>query len=426
MRVPKQNPVRQAIPPIEGQSSNIFLQLRAISGPRWLLPVLVALSMVCPSLSEQSQKRGSGSSCAQSDLASRFQAASKALQAGKLDPAERGFQSVLRCGPNAGAYANLGVVYMRNQDWAAATHALKQAARLAPSMSGVRLNLALVAFRQAKYEDAVPYLKTVVREQPTAVQPTYLLGLSYFFTQEYAQAATTLHAIWPSLDNDIAYLYVLGLAADKAGQNAVSEKAWGRLTEIGADTAQFHMLMGKAYYNRGDPDKAIPEFEAAEKLDPNLPFLHYNWGRAYVFINQYEEAKAQFLKDVALEPEIPYSYDELARVYDKLGDDTQAEANYQKALKLNSQVPDSYFGLAKIYERRGQLDQALKAVDTALALDAESNNLHYLRARVLQKMGKQTEAKAEFAEAKRLLDKHRGEDTLERQRENPELNFLSK
>jgi tetratricopeptide (TPR) repeat protein len=388
---------------------------------------LIAVLIICPLASGQSERSGSGAAnCSQPELARRFQRASEALQSGSLDVAEQGFQSVLRCGPNAGAYANLGVVYMRRKDWAAATRALNQAARLAPSMTGVRLNLALIAFHQAKYEDAVPYLKTIVREQPTAVQPSYLLGLSYFFTQQYAPATTILHPLWSSLNNDLAYLYVVGLAADKARETQISEAAWGRLAEIGANTAQFHLLMGKADYNRGDPDKAIPEFQAAEKIDPALPFLHYNWGRAYVFINQYEEAKAEFLKDIAVEPEIPYNYEELGRVYDKLGDDVLAEQNFQKALKLDSQLPGSYFELAKIYERRGQIDQALKAVDSALALDSESNNLHYLRARLLQRMGKKAEAKSEFAEAKHLLDKHRGEDTLERQLANPELSFQSK
>ena len=276
------------------------------------------------------QKAGTGgTNCAQAELAKRFQEGADALNAGSLDTAERQFRAVLRCGSNAGAYANLGVVYMRKQDWADATRALKEAARLAPAMTGVRLNLALVAFHRAKYEDAVPYLKSVVQEQPNSVQPAYLLGLSYFFTQQYVQASTTLQGIWASRNGDLAYLYVLGLAADKAGQTAISEKAWSQLEEIGSDTAQFHLLMGKALYNRGDPDKAMAEFEAADKLDPKLPFLHYSWGQAFVETNQYDQAKEQFLKDISVEPDIPYSYDELARVYDKLGDDVEAERNYR-------------------------------------------------------------------------------------------------
>lgn len=428
MRVPNQNRVRQAIPAEWAAQSREFARPSKILSRRLCLEIaLIALLIICPRVAGQSERNGSATTnCSQRELAKRFLAASEALQSGSLDVAERGFQSVLRCGANAGAYANLGVVYMRRGDWAAATRALKQAARLAPSMTGVRLNLALVAFRQGKYEDAVPYLKAIVREQPTSVQPAYLLGLSYFFTQQYAQATGTLQGLWPKLNNDLAYLYVAGLAADKAGETQSSEAAWGRLSEIGANTAQFYLLMGKADYNRGDPDKAIPEFQAAAKIDPALPFLHYNWGRAYVSINQYEEAKAEFLKDIAVEPEIPYNYEELGRVYDKLGEDVPAEQNFQKALKLDSQLPGSYFELAKIYERRGQLDQALKAVDAALALDSESNNLHYLRARLLQRTGKKAEAKVEFFEAKRLLDKHRGEDTMERQLANPELNFQSK
>lgn len=417
MRVPKPNRVRQEIPAVEYQAGNGAVAIWNRFCKPWVLIVALAL----PSLFVMAQ---TAKNCSESEQASRFRAGSEALQAGDLDSAERKFQSVLKCQPNAGAYANLGVVYMRKQNWTAATRALKQAARLAPGMTGVRLNLALVAFRQGKYEEAVPVLKTVWREEPNAIQPAYLLGLSYFFTQKYSEAAKTLHGLWPSLKNDLTYLYVLGLAADKSAQSSLSETAWTRLAEIGADTAQFHLLMGKAYYNRGDPDKAIPEFEAAEKLDPKLPFLHYNWGQACVFINQYERAREQFLKEIALDPEVPFSYGELGRVYDKLGDDAAAERSFQQALKLGPQAA-SYFGLAKIYERRGQLDQALKEVNAAMALDSESTNLHYLRARLLQSLGKQAEAKTEFAEAKRLLEKHRGEDTMERRLANPELSFQS-
>lgn len=359
------------------------------------------------------------------ELGRQFQVATQEMQAGNLDAAEHGFLALLRCGPNASAYANLGVVYMRKHDWPAATRALKQAERLDPGMQGIRLNLALVAFRRSRYEEAIPYLQFLVRKEPDAVQPTFLLGLCYFFTDQYGKAALLLDRLWSSQSGDLTYLYVLGLAADKSQQKALSEKAWGRLADVGVNSAQFHMLMGRAFYNRGDPDKAIGEFQTADKIDPDLPFLHYHWGRAYVLINDYQKAKTQFLEDIALEPDIPYAYDELGRVYDKLGDDAAAEKSFQTALKLDSQLAGAYFGLAKIYERRGEVEKALKDIDAALKMDPESNNLHYMRARLLQRSGQEAKAKLEFAEAKRLLEKHRGEDTMERRLANPELNLMT-
>jgi Flp pilus assembly protein TadD len=47
-----------------------------------------------------------------------FQQGEAALNSGNLEEAERAFKAVLAFDPNsAGAYANLGVIYMRRKQW---------------------------------------------------------------------------------------------------------------------------------------------------------------------------------------------------------------------------------------------------------------------------------------------------------------------
>src|SRR5690348_5207543 len=137
----------------------------------------------------------------------------KALQSGDLNAAEKAFQEVLARQPNdPGANANLGVIYMRRQQWPTALHYLRAAERLAPNLAGIRLNLGLVYYRQSEYPKAIAPFASVVRQEPKLLQPRYLLGLCYFFTGDYARTVTTLEPIQQQEAYNLNYLYVLGIA----------------------------------------------------------------------------------------------------------------------------------------------------------------------------------------------------------------------
>ena len=90
----------------------------------------------------------------QSSIPELFGSGEAALRAGNLDQAESSFKKVLAQDPNsAGAYANLGVIAMRRQNWSAALDLLHEAERLAPNVAGIRLNIGLVHYRQSEFQD---------------------------------------------------------------------------------------------------------------------------------------------------------------------------------------------------------------------------------------------------------------------------------
>ncbi|PYX20989.1 MAG: hypothetical protein DMG87_09695, partial [Acidobacteria bacterium] len=117
---------------------------------------------------------------AQVDPQRAFQQGEAALRAGKLDQAERDFRAVLAANPQvAGAYANLGVIYMRRKQWQSALEMLHQAEHLVPTVAGVRLNIGLVYYRQDNFPAAIAPFESVVRDVPSSYQARYLLGLCY-------------------------------------------------------------------------------------------------------------------------------------------------------------------------------------------------------------------------------------------------------
>ncbi|MEY2414364.1 MAG: hypothetical protein QOD84_2970, partial [Acidobacteriaceae bacterium] len=208
----------------------------------------------------ESVASGSANEGRTSDPRELFQAGEAALKSGDLEKAEKCFQGVLAIDPrSAGAFANLGVVYMRRRQWPAALEALNKAKKLAPQVAGIRLNIGLVYYRQNNFSAAVEPFTSVVRDVPASLQARYLLGLCYFFTQRYAEAAAELEPLWPQESDQLNYLYVLGIAADEAHQAELSQRALAKLVAIGQNSATFHLLMGKAHINREEYDDAIRE-----------------------------------------------------------------------------------------------------------------------------------------------------------------------
>ncbi len=344
------------------------------------------------------------------DPAQLFQRGQDALSRGRLDEAEHDFRAVLHIDPQSGgAYANLGVVYMRRKQWDKALVALEKAERLMPQVAGIRLNIGLAYYRQNEFLKAIPPFQSVVHDQPDALQPRYLLGLCYFFAERWADASTTLEPLWEQESGQLAYLYVLSNAAHRAGKKDLDERAATQLIKLGSGSPEYHLFVGKYYLNLEQYDMALTEFQAAAEANPGLPFVHFNLGLTYLKRQEYEQARDEFLKDTAVEPDLGLDYDELGDVYSLLQDDNNAEKSYHAALQRNAHLVNSQVGLAKIYEREEKYAAALAAADAAIRLDSTRTGIHYLRGQALIHLGRKEEGRKELEAAVRMDNERRAE-----------------
>ena len=333
-----------------------------------------------------------------------FEEGQAALNQGELDRAEVAFRKVLQLERNsAAARANLGVIEMRRKQWDRALLELRKAQRLAPQMTGIRINIGLVEYRRANYAAAIPPFESALRDDPELLQPRYLLGLCYTFVERPADAVRILQPLWPKMSDQFVYLYVLANAAFRAGNKAVDEKALERLVEVGRDSPEFHLFMGKALLNHDDDQRALDELQKAAAANPNLPFLHFYLGILYRRVSQPELAEKEFRKDIELEPDTGYNYEQLGKLYVQMGRHEEAEKAFRDALAQEPRLPASLTELAKFELRRGETDQALKKADQAEKLAPETPGLHFVRAQILDRMGRKAEAKAEFAAARKSL-----------------------
>ena len=313
---------------------------------------------------------------------------------------------------------------MRRKQWNTALEMLHRGERLAPQLVGIRLNIGLVYYRQNDFQAAIAPFTAVVRDAPESAQARYLLGLCNFFTEHYKESAAALEPLWPQQSGNLSYLYVLGIAANKADLSTLEDRALGRLVEIGQDTAEFHLLMGKALLNRQEYDGAIQQLKRAAETDPKLPFIHFNLGLTYVEQNDMQNAKAEFLRDAAIEPDLADNYTELGFVAYQEQQDQEAETNFRKALKLNPRDPNAHFYLAKVFQHTSKFVEALRQLDDAMKLAPQSQSVHYVRGQVLQRLGRGSEAKAEMAIVSQLSNEAINKSLKDREQmplPNPEL-----
>jgi tetratricopeptide (TPR) repeat protein len=291
---------------------------------------------------------------------------------------------------------------MRRKAWSKALVELETAEKLAPQVTGIRLNIGLTYYRQGSYARAIPAFESVLKDDPQNKQARQLLGLCYLFGLRYQEAASTLESLWDTRNTDLSYLYVLSVAAGNAGRQDLAEKATARLLETGKDAPELHFFMGKALLARGEDESALKELRRAADGNPRLPFVHYNLGLIYQRGRDFEHARQEFLADRDLEPDVAYNYDELGTITLAMGRESEAEGFFREAVKRDATLATSWYGLAKIYKQQKKFTEALQALDKAGDLDSKSASVHYLKAQILTTLHQGARAKAEMDAVKRL------------------------
>ncbi len=132
--------------------------------------------------------------------------------------------------------------------------------------------------------------------------------------------------------------------------------------------AQAHRLMADIDVAQNDISAAIPEWEAAVKLDKNDKSSTVNLGVAYMQTSNYDKAVDIYERAVAHSPKDPQLNMQLAIALDSAGKHAEAAAEFERAAALDpkNSVPALYSGL--LNHQAGHDDKAVPELKTALAL----------------------------------------------------------
>jgi tetratricopeptide (TPR) repeat protein len=159
---------------------------------------------------------------------------------------------------------------------------------------------------------------------------------------------------------------------------------------------------GVAYYAQKDYDKAITDCSAAIRLDPNYAAAYYNRALSYYAQKDYDKAITDYNAAIRLDPnDVLAYYGRGLSYYDRKNYD-KAISDYNVAIKLDPNDVLAYYGRRLSYYDQKDYDKAVSDYNAAIRLDPNYATAYYNRGLAYRQQGKNDKAQADFARAKQL------------------------
>jgi tetratricopeptide (TPR) repeat protein len=176
--------------------------------------------------------------------------------------------------------------------------------------------------------------------------------------------------------------------------------------------AQTHVLVGRAYRDAGEHDRARAELQAALRQDPAVRRAHYYLGTvaladARTGPDRLDRAIAEFREELKQAPDDAAANDQLGLALLEAGRAAEALPALETAVRADAR-PLVLFHLGRCLlaldrdaEAATALRRALEAAEEHAGSDAEIGKIHYQLGLALRKLGAGAEAATHLAEAGR-------------------------
>ena len=127
-------------------------------------------------------------------------------------------------------------------------------------------------------------------------------------------------------------------------------------------------LRGSAYYDKGEYDIAISDFNDALRIGPPSGIIFHNRGNAWRGKGEYAKAIADYDQSINAGPPSAFSWQNRAISKLALGDLDGALADINEAIRLDPALPQPLTNRAVIWRAKGDLDRAIADATEAIRL----------------------------------------------------------
>ncbi len=166
----------------------------------------------------------------------------------------------------------------------------------------------------------------------------------------------------------------------------------------------FHAVnsRGAAWYDNGDFERAIADFDRVIELKPDYADGFYNRAIAWSARGDAERAIADYSAAIRLQPDHARAYNNRGDLLDKTGEFERAIADYGKAIRLKPDYVPAFYNRGNAWLHKRDLDHAIADYGSAIRIDPGFADAFVARGIAWSGKGDPDRAIADFDKAIRL------------------------
>ena len=203
----------------------------------------------------------------------------------------------------------------------------------------------------------------------------------------------------------VAY-YSRGLAYYDKGDDDRAIAEYNEAIRLDPKFAYAYSSRGLTYDHKGDLERASPDYDEAIRLDPKYAQALFNRGNAYYQKGDDDRAIADYNEAIRLSPKFAYAYNNRGTAFDHKGDDDRAIADFNEAIRLDPKFAQAYSNRGLANYQRGDFDRAIADYGEAIRLDPKYAYAYNNRGNAYYHKGDENRAIADYSEAIRLDPKY--------------------
>jgi len=136
----------------------------------------------------------------------------------------------------------------------------------------------------------------------------------------------------------------------------------------------------EALHQRSDKDRALADYEAAIRIDPNNPALLRDRGILWRRYGDLDRALVDFDRAIRMGFSDAATYNERGLVWYKKNSLDRAIADFNQALKINPKLVDALINRGNARRSKGDLDRAIADFEEAIRIDLNADAARHNRA----------------------------------------------
>ena len=283
---------------------------------------------------------------------------------GRLDDGIRRVRRALAADPEiVEAYLMLGNMNAKAKREKESLAAYQKALALDPDNQSAAFSLALAYKTAGRTEAAETGFERVLTLNPRDSKARYQLADLWMQRGDFARAEVALQRAVADNVERPAFQTKLGECYIELKRYDAAERTLLDALNSKPDEPMAHYDLGLIHEARGEPAKAIVEYESEIARNPKTYRAHFNLAKLLAAAGRPADAVRQFEQTVDANPDFGSAFFYLAKARLDLGDLDGAEAAATKGMTLKPDAaiaPLGHYVLADVYSRRGRPKDAAR------------------------------------------------------------------